>query len=118
MKEELDKLYNALDKAEDPCKSEEHYHHWIPECQDQKLQGDKIFSNFGLGTQVKDGSNQLIINTWFQEHLRHLWTWKSPGSDTKKADYVIINKKFRNAVLHYKIFCCGVNKTLLVTQMN
>ena len=21
----------------------------------------------------------LIINTWFQHHKRHLYTWKSPG---------------------------------------
>ena len=28
--------------------------------------------------------NDLVItNTWFQEHPRRLWTWKSPDDNTK-----------------------------------
>lgn len=36
---------------------------------------------------------QVIVNTYFTEHLRRLWTSKSPGEQFKnQTDYVTINK--------------------------
>ncbi|GFO37669.1 craniofacial development protein 2-like [Plakobranchus ocellatus] len=37
-----------------------------------------------------------ITNTWYQNHPRRQWTWKSPG-DRHKIDYILIQKRFRNA---------------------
>ena len=32
---------------------------------------------------------QCIMNTWFQNHPRRLWTWVSPDGNTKnQVDYV------------------------------
>ena len=45
-------------------------------------------------------NNQVILNTWYQNHPRRLWTWKSPGDGVRnQIDFITINKRFRNAVL-------------------
>ena len=44
--------------------------------------------------------DQVIMNTWFQHHKRHLYTWKSPGDGVRnQIDYITINKRFRNSIL-------------------
>ena len=44
---------------------------------------------------------QVIMNTWFQHHQRHLYTWKCPGDGVRnQIDY--INKRFRNAMLSHR----------------
>ena len=36
---------------------------------------------------------QVILNTWFQHHRRHLYTWESPGDGTRnQIDYITINE--------------------------
>ena len=41
----------------------------------------------------------MITNTWFEQHPRKLWTWKSPDNVTKnQIDYITINNRFRNSV--------------------
>ncbi|GFO05326.1 craniofacial development protein 2-like [Plakobranchus ocellatus] len=62
----------------------------------------------GIGTVNERGSrliewcqiNDFIItNIWHQNHLRRQWTWKSPGDRSRnKIDYILIQKRFRNAV--------------------
>ena len=69
---------------------------------------DDVVGHNGLGTQNERGSkliewcqmNEFIItNTWFENHPRRQWTWKSPGDRTRnKIDYILIQKRFRNAV--------------------
>ena len=47
----------------------------------------------------------IIGNTWFEQHPRRLWTWKSPGDNTRnQIDYILINSRFRNALLVAKTF--------------
>ena len=45
--------------------------------------------------------NQLVIsNTWFKQPLRWRWTWKKPGTgERKQIDYIMISKRFRNALM-------------------
>lgn len=44
-------------------------------------------------------ANQFsIMNTWFQQHNRRLWTWRSLwGCYKNQIDYIAINNKFRNS---------------------
>jgi hypothetical protein len=68
--------------------------------------------NFGLGNRNEAGDrliewaerNQMIIgNTWFKEHKRRLWTWKSPGDNIRnQIDYILIRKRFRNSMIQCK----------------
>ena len=37
----------------------------------------------GLWTEWCSSHDQVILNTWFQHHQRHLYTWKSPGDGTR-----------------------------------
>ncbi|GFO32116.1 craniofacial development protein 2-like [Plakobranchus ocellatus] len=40
-----------------------------------------------------------ITNTWFHNHPRRQRTWKSSGDrSSNKLDYILIQKRFRNAV--------------------
>ena len=56
---------------------------------------------------------QVILNTWFRQHPRHLYTWRSPGDRHRnQIDYVTINSRFRNAVRKARTFPgadCGGN---------
>ena len=67
-----------------------------------------MVGNFGLGERNERGDkwvewceswDQVIINTWFRSHARHLYTWKSLGDRARnQIDYVSINKRFRNSM--------------------
>ena len=67
-----------------------------------------IIGNYGLGKQNERGqrliefcneNNMVIMNTWFQQPLRRLYTWKSPGDISRnQIDYIMINQTFRNCV--------------------
>ena len=47
----------------------------------------------------------IIGNTWFEQHPLRLWTLKSPGDNTiNQIDYILINSRFRNALLVAKTF--------------
>ena len=55
-------------------------------------QDSKMIGKYGLGLRNERGEkwvqwctehSQVITNTCFDEHPRRLWTWKSPGGDTK-----------------------------------
>ena len=47
--------------------------------------------------------DQEIMNTWFQHHKRHLYTWKSPCDGVRnQIDYITINQRFRNSILQVK----------------
>ncbi|GFN98261.1 craniofacial development protein 2-like protein [Plakobranchus ocellatus] len=62
----------------------------------------------GIGTVNERGSwliewcqinDFTITNTWYQNHPRRQWTWKSPGDRSRnKIDYMLIQKRFRNAI--------------------
>ena len=48
--------------------------------------------------------NLCICNTWYRNHLRRLWTCKSPGDCVRNQldVFVMIRKRFRNAVKNAK----------------
>ena len=67
-----------------------------------------IIGNYGLGKQSERGqrfiefcneNNMVIMNTWFQQPLRRLYTWKSRGDISRnQIEYIMINQRFRNCV--------------------
>ena len=73
-----------------------------------------ITGQYGLGTWNKRGerliefcqqSKLIITNTYFKQHPRKLYTWKSPDGDTRnQIDYILINKRFRNCVKQAKTY--------------
>ena len=72
-------------------------------------QGDgNVVGNHGLGEKNERGyrlvewakeQEMIVGNTWFQQHIRRLWTWKSPDNRTRnQIHYILINRRFRNAL--------------------
>ena len=61
------------------------------------------------------------MNTWFQHHQRHLYTWKSPGDGVRnQIDYITMNKRFRNAITQVKGYPgadCGSDHVPIVATM-
>ncbi|GFO17844.1 craniofacial development protein 2-like protein [Plakobranchus ocellatus] len=74
--------------------------------------GDKrvrdVVGPSGIGTVNERGSRLIewcqvndftISNTWYQNHPRRQWTWKSAGDRSRnKIDYILIQKRFRNPI--------------------
>ena len=63
---------------------------------------------FGLGDSNERGdiwndwceeNSMPVMNTWFKQHERNLYTWKSPGDLFRnQIDYISINSRYRNAI--------------------
>ena len=78
--------------------------------------GDERYQNIvgmhGLGQRNERGErliqfyqeNKLIIaNTWFQQPVRKLHTWKSPGDISRnQIDYIMFNERFGNCIKQAK----------------
>ena len=82
-----------------------------------KLGGERVevlVGPFGLGERNERGNRwaewcvengQVVLNTWFRQPPRRMWTWMSPDEQTKnQIDYITINKRFRNAVTRARTF--------------
>ena len=81
---------------------------------------------FGLGKRNERGDKLLdfclekrltVMNTWFQNHPRRLYTWKSPGDRHRnQIDFICIQTRWRSAVSDAKT-CpgadCGTDHLLL-----
>ena len=113
--EEHEQFYNDLEMAKSQCKSQD----MVIVIGDFNAKvGDERYEDtvrpHGLGNRNERGekliewakSHGMIIgNTWFEQHPRRLWTWKSPGDNTRnQIDYILINSRFRNALLVAKTF--------------
>ena len=69
---------------------------------------------FGLGTQNERGERWVnwckangftITNTWFEQHPRRLWTWRSPGDGVKnQIDYIAIKTRYRSSIAQSKAY--------------
>ena len=47
----------------------------------------------------------VTMNTWFKEHPRRLYTWKSPGDHSRnQIDYIAINSQFKRAIKGVKTY--------------
>ena len=66
-------------------------------------------------------NEQVITNTWFEQHPRRLWTWKSPDNVTKnQIDYITINNRFRNSVQQSKSYPgadCGSDHNPVICKL-
>ncbi|GFS13724.1 craniofacial development protein 2-like [Elysia marginata] len=113
--EDIEKFYEELETAKKQCKPQNPL--IIMGDFNAKVgqeQVEDIVGNHGLGIKNERGekliewcqTNNIIIgNTWFQQPPRRKWTWESPGGDTKnQIDYIMISKRFRNALLAAKTY--------------
>ena len=111
--EDIETFYDDLEKAIKECKNHEvtiimgDFNAKVGNLKDNNITG-----GHGLGERNERGDklvewagihNMIIGNTWFQQHPRRLWTWKSPDDNTKnQIDFILINKRFRNSLLSVK----------------
>ncbi len=90
----------------------------------------EVVGPHGLGERNERGdlwvewcsaNDQVIMNTWFKHHNRHLYTWKSPGDGVRnQIDYITINRRFRNSVMQVKGFPgadCGSDHIPIVSTI-
>ena len=48
-------------------------------------------------------NNLILANTWCQQPVRKLYTWKSPGDISRnQIDYIMFNERFRNCIKQAK----------------
>ena len=113
--EEINQFYNMVEMAKEHCKSQEVV--IIMGDLNAKVGEGKhsdVVGMHGLGEKNERGqkwidwcaaNNQIITNTWFKQHPRRKWTWKSPGGQFRsQIDYIAIGKRFRNAVQYSKTY--------------
>lgn len=113
--DEVDEFYNKLDQAIDQCMN----HEITIVMGDMNAKvgeggGEEAVGPFGLGERNERGERwvdwcterqQMMMNTWFRQHPRRLWTWKSPGDRARnQIDYVTINRRYRNAVTKVRTY--------------
>ncbi|CAF1181210.1 unnamed protein product, partial [Rotaria magnacalcarata] len=108
-------FYENIDKAYKQCKSDDII--YVMGDFNAKV-GDKRIGNtvgpFGLGNKNDRGDNLVtwcqshnlvITNTWYKNHPRRLWTWRSPGDRTRnQIDYIMVSHRFRNSIISSKAF--------------
>ena len=73
-----------------------------------------VTGKYGLGIGNERGqirvdwcnaNNQVTSHTWFKDHPRRRWTWKSPGGNFRnQIDYITINKRCRNTMKYSKSY--------------
>ena len=68
-----------------------------------------------------EANKQVITNTWFKQHPKNLYTWRSPGDRYRnQIDYVTINSRFRNAIKSARTDSgvdCDTDHILLVCRL-
>ena len=90
----------------------------------------KVIGPFGLGemnemnvwTDWCLSNEQVVINTWFNNHPRRLWTWRGPCGNVKnQIDFITINKRFRSAVSNCRAYPgadCNSDHNPVVAKVN
>ncbi len=131
--EDIETFYSDLDVAHKACGSQDmvivmgDMNAKVGQEQDPMKE---IVGRYGLGQRNDRGDlwvdwctthEQVIMNTWFQHHQRHLYTWKSPGDVVRnQIDYITINRRFRNSILQVKGYPgadCGSDHVPIVATM-
>ena len=68
-----------------------------------------------------EANKQVIINTWFKQHPRNLYTWRSPGDKYRnQVDYITINSRFWNVIKSARTYPgadCDTDHILLVCRL-
>ena len=113
--EEIEGFYEKMEEAKSQCKSNEitiimgDINAKVGKGSDGKTVGP-----FGLGERNERGdrwvqwchaNDLVIINTWFKQHPRRTYTWKSPGDLTRnQIDFIVINERFKRAAKQAKTY--------------
>ena len=131
--EEIEEFYSDLEEAYKKCGNRDIV--IVMGDLNAKVGGEQdplqeIVGKHGLGERSDRGDwwvdwcathEQVIMNTWFQHHQRHLYTWKSPGDGVRnQIDYITMNKRFRNAITQVKGYPgadCGSDHVPIVATM-
>ena len=112
--EEIEKFYQEIQNSIKYAKSDEVI--CIMGDSNAKVGNERYQNskNAWLGRRNKRGErlvqfcqeNKLIIaNTWLQQPVRKLYTWKSPGDiSINQIDYIMFNERFRNCIKQAKTY--------------
>ena len=132
--EEIEVFYSDLEDAHKKCGNQDIV--IVMGDLNAKVGGEQdplqeIVGKHGLGERNDCGDlwvdwcathEQVIMDTWFQHHQRHLYIWKSPGDGVRNQIYYItMNKRFRNAITQVKGYPgadCGRDHVPIVATMN
>ena len=89
-----------------------------------------MVGGYGLGSRNERGdllvdlcreNSMVVTNTWFKNHPRRLYTWRSPGDLTRnQINYILSSKRFRNFILNCKTYSqadCNTDHILLVATL-
>ncbi|GFO11189.1 craniofacial development protein 2-like protein [Plakobranchus ocellatus] len=106
---EVEQFYEEIEKAKAYLKSQDIIivmGDFNANIGDERI--EDVVGASGIGTVNERGSRLnercqindfTITNTWYQNHPRRQWTWKSLGDRYRnKIDYILIQKRFRNAI--------------------
>ena len=73
-----------------------------------KGKNDTTIGTFGIGERNERGERLAewckeqklaVMSTWFENHPRRCWTWKSPDNRSKnQIDYILIEERFQNSI--------------------
>ena len=107
--EEIDAFYETLEEAKSQCKPNEvniiigDLNAKVGSETDGRTvgpHGTGERNEFGeKWVQWCDSKNMVIMNTWFKEHPRRLYTWKRPGDHPgNQIDYITINSQFKRGI--------------------
>lgn len=63
----------------------------------------------------------VITNTWFKQHPRRLWTWRSPGHNVKnQIDYIANKNRYKSAIQQSKAYPgadCGSDQNPVICKL-
>ena len=111
--EEVEEFYETLEKALKQLKSQDV--RIVMGDFNSKVGKERIETTigpFGIGEKNDRGDrligwckqhNLVAMNTWFKNHPRRCWTWKSPGDKSRnQIDYILMQERFRNSMTSCK----------------
>ena len=114
-------FYKTLGKAKAQCKSDEiNIIMGDLNARAGRGQDGKAVGEFGAEERNERGDRwvewceadkMVIMNTWFKEHPKKIYTWKIPGDRLRnQIDYLSINHRFQRAVKqrHFQVLTVGV----------
>eukprot|EP00794_Sanderia_malayensis_P015552 gene15552-17137_t len=113
--EDIDIFYESIQKAIKHAKSDDIM--FVMGDMNAKVGSKRygsIVGSYGLGEinprgerliEFCDRNNLAIMNTWFQQPRRRLYTWSSPDGVTRnQIDYIMVRQRFRNCVQQVKTY--------------